>query len=121
MSSNQESGNVKTTDLIFNNPTLNSNNNVGAQTLIKKTDDVRDNHPWGRGTTVWDKILFGIDAEKIYVRMLFLLLQSKIYWITVHPRLSEQLGMKFPNNCSDRLNMQINWNANVSMKIKSKG
>ena len=40
---------------------------------------------------------------------------------TVHPRLSEQLGMKFRSSCSDMLKIRVIEDVNVSRKIKTKG
>ena len=40
---------------------------------------------------------------------------------TVHPRLSEQLRMKFWNNCSDKLNTWMIEDANFSRSIENKG
>ena len=41
--------------------------------------------------------------------------------ITVHLRLSEQLGMKFRNSCSDKLNIRIIEDANASKENQKQG
>ena len=48
-------------------------------------------------------------------------LAAMLVGYTVNPRLSGQLGMKFCNNCLDKICFRIIEDSNVSRKIKNKG